>query len=93
MRFEVGFTDLFDFHLGSEIGQQGEMVTTTAKQKTVPILLSQRGGMFVFVAEGLVRVLCIHLFQDTTAPEPSQSESIYLCEGLMKHDNTIILIL
>lgn len=69
------------------------MATTTAKRKTEPLLLSQRGRMFLFGAEGLVKVLCIHLFQNTTVPKPSQSQSIYPCEGLIKQDSTIILIL
>ena len=49
--------------------------------------------MLIFGAEGLVSVLCSHLFQDITAPEPSQSQIIYPCEGLIKQDSTIIPIL
>jgi len=89
----VGFTDLFDSHLGSEVGWQGETTTTTAKQMSVTFRLSQRGRMLIFGAEGLVSVLCSHLFQDITAPEPSQSQIIYPCEGLIKQDSTIIPIL
>ena len=73
----MGFTDLFDFHPGSDIGWQRETATTTTKQKTVPLLLSQRGRTFIFAAEGLVRVLCIHLFQHTSVAEPLQSQSTY----------------
>lgn len=50
------------------------------------LLLSQKGRMFIFGAEGLVKVLCIHLFQDTTVLELSQSQSINSCKGQVKED-------